>query len=92
MVELSNGKVRRSAEEWRAIFSKYESSGLSRDAFCRREKLSPTSFGNWRRRLEREQRSSGEVEFVELSSGESAAKQCELEVSFPGGVVLRIRG
>ncbi len=89
-----NGKVRRSESEWREIFGRWEQSGLSRGAFCEHEKISKASFDKWKRRL------SGAADpvaspFVELSAprGSSVPSPSlvsgELEVAFPGGVVLR---
>ena len=85
-----NGKVRRSPEEWQRIFERVRSSGLSESAFCRREKISKSSFSKWKRRM-----SSGELEadgFVELAPPKPAirvpTRSGELELRLPGGVVL----
>jgi len=48
---LSDGRVRRTEAEWRAIVERFDSSGLSEDAFCRRAKVSRRSFRQWRERL-----------------------------------------
>jgi hypothetical protein len=45
---------RRSAEKeafWREVFRRQPGSGLSAQAFCRRERLAPASFYAWRRIL-----------------------------------------
>ena len=36
---LADGRVRRTAAEWRVVLEKFEASGLSALAFCRRERL-----------------------------------------------------
>ncbi len=51
MQALSDGRVRRTESEWRAIVSRFESSGLSEADFCRRTKVSRQSFRMWRERL-----------------------------------------
>jgi hypothetical protein len=51
MRALSDGRIRRTESEWRAIVSKFESSGLSESAFCRTAKVSRKSFRIWRERL-----------------------------------------
>ena len=52
MQVLSDGRVRRTETEWRAIVERFDSSGLSEEAFCRRAKLSLRSFRQWRARLD----------------------------------------
>ncbi len=89
----SNGKVRRSREEWRAIFEQFSASGLSMVAFCRREGLAKGTFSKWMHRV-------GESEeplaaFVELSprvaASSSTLEAGEFELVLPGGVRLRWR-
>lgn len=89
----SNGKVRRSEEEWQRILERYRSSGLSMSAFCRREKISKGSFSRWRRRIEAER--SVVPTFVELTTPSApeipASLSGELELRLPGDIVLRWR-
>jgi hypothetical protein len=47
----SSGRVRRTESEWRAIVRKFESSGLSQVAFCRKVGVSRQRFRTWRERL-----------------------------------------
>jgi len=51
MQVLSDGRVRRTEAEWRAIVERFDSSGLSEAAFCRRGKLPLRTFRQWRERL-----------------------------------------
>ena len=51
MQVLSDGRVRRTEPEWRAIVSRFESSGLWEAAFCRKANVSRKSFRIWRERL-----------------------------------------
>lgn len=51
MQVLSDGRVRRTEAEWRAIVERFDSSGLSETAFCRRAKLPLRTFRQWRERL-----------------------------------------
>ena len=39
---------RRSQSKWRSLLAKFEGSGLSVEAFCRREAISAASFYRWR--------------------------------------------
>lgn len=43
--------VRRSAQQWRALFDAYSASGLSAEAFCGEHGLAKSSFRRWHRRL-----------------------------------------
>lgn len=40
--------VQRSEGEWGALLSRFARSGLSVEAFCQREAISPSSFYRWR--------------------------------------------
>lgn len=95
MQVLSDGRVRRTEAEWRAIVSRYEASGLSVSAFCRRSKLARNTFVKWRGRLAAKPSGTREPAFVEwlapVPSDEAAPapRVGEFELELPGGVVLR---
>lgn len=94
MQVLADGRVRRTEAEWRSLFERFEKSGLSLVAFCRRTKLSRNSFLKWRRRLAGAPRPAPAfVEWVAPPSAKAeAVEECgagEFELSLPGGVVLR---
>ena len=100
MRKQADGKVRRSQEEWERIFDRFHSSGLTGAAFCRREKIAKASFEKWKKEIGRQpktlavaptfvewplptdSRSASPMASPALSSG-------ELELSLPGGVVIR---
>ena len=88
---LADGRVRRTETEWRALIERFENSGLSVSAFCRRAKLSRGTFVAWRRRLaEGPSSSPAFVEWVAPASAEpERAGAGEFELQLPGGVVLR---
>ncbi|HEM47626.1 MAG TPA: IS66 family insertion sequence hypothetical protein [Alphaproteobacteria bacterium] len=96
---LSDGRVRRSEAEWRAVLDRYEASGLSESAFCRRAKLPRSSFVKWKRRLAGGARSSPAfVEWLppapapaEPAAERTRAEGGEFELQLPGGVALRWR-
>lgn len=48
---LSDGRVRRTESEWRAIVARFEGSGESEVGFCQKAKLSRKSLRVWRERL-----------------------------------------
>ncbi|MBL8390639.1 MAG: hypothetical protein JNN21_02040 [Candidatus Accumulibacter sp.] len=43
-------RVKRGAEQWRVLLSRFDGSGLSVAEFCAREGISDTSFHRWRGR------------------------------------------
>ncbi len=85
----SSDRVRRSASEWREIVSRFEPSGLTIDAFCRRESVTSSSFHRWRAKL------ASEVgPFVELAvpaPTPTDASPWTVELELPGHIVLRVR-
>jgi hypothetical protein len=94
----ANGKVRRTSSEWDAIFEAYATSGLSESAFCRRKKISKSTFSKWKhRRAQRRKpatRRSSRPGFVEWTPSAKAKPTPEVaagafELSLPGGIVLR---
>ena len=94
---MSEGKrvrVRRPADEWRAILSRFERSGQGHRDFCLAEGLAPSTFASWRRKLGRCGPDGGAVDsalFVELRDGRPAAPAWDAELDLGGGVVLRVR-
>ncbi len=98
MRTLSDGRIRRSEAEWREIFARYEKSGLSELAFCRRSKIARKTFRAWRRRLAAPPRRPAKpraafVEwappFVPRAAEGSSQAGSAFELELPGGVVLR---
>lgn len=91
-------RVRRSEEQWRKLFALFEESGLTREAFCKKNELSLATFDNWRRRV---RAAAAPARFVEvrlpqqnapLQVEEPASLRGDLVVELPYGVVLRFRG
>ena len=86
----SNGYVQRSAAQWGEIIARYRQSGLGSRDFCEAEGLVPRTFEKWERRLRRKETNKGK--FVEISSSPNAHDPWAVEVAFPSGVRLRVRG
>lgn len=81
---------------WQEVIERQQASGQSIVGFCSREGLAPASFHAWKRRLGRFQCKAGRkvtqallpvqvVDAVPIGAG-------KLEVEWPNGVVLRVRG
>ena len=80
------------ASYWREVVSRFESSGLSQSEFSRREGLLKSRLNYWLRKFR--STSPGSSSFVELPSiaSPSGANFSEIELEFPSGLSLRIRG
>ena len=82
----------RSWRQWkepqaREALAAFGRSGLSVEAFCRREGYSPARIRYWRERLGPEPKREP-VSFVPVHLGEPGRRQIEIE---RGGVVVRVR-
>lgn len=86
----SNGQVQRSAARWSEIIARYRQSGLGSRQFCEAEGLVLRTFEKWQRRLRWSETSKGK--FIEVPSPVRANGPWAVEVEFPNGVWLRVRG
>jgi hypothetical protein len=86
----SNGQIQRSAAEWSAIIARYRQSGMGSRQFCEQEGLRLRTFEKWYGRIRRSETSKGK--FVEVKAPEGTAGPWAVEVEFPTGVRLRVRG
>jgi hypothetical protein len=91
---LSDGRQRRSRQEWQGIIARFQRSGQSENAFCTKHELSRKVFRTWRVRLGEEDQS--EAAFVEIPMQTSAIAPMSphleagsFEIQLPGGVTLR---
>lgn len=90
MQVTANGQVQRSAAEWRGIIERYRQSGMGMKEFCVQEGLTLRTFEEWYRRIRRSEPSQGR--FVEVKPRVPAGEPWAVEVEFPNGVRLRVRG
>jgi hypothetical protein len=90
MQVTANGQVQRSAAEWQGIVARYRQSGMGMKEFCAQEGLTLRTFEEWYRRLRRGDTSKGR--FVEVKAPGVPASPWAVEVEFPNGVRLRVRG
>jgi len=85
-------RLRRTADQWRAIVRRFQKSSLTPRDFCKRENLSLTSFDRWHRRLLSEDNQPGFTELqpptFEAGGGRGT---WTVEIDLPGGGSLRIR-
>lgn len=87
-------KIRRSAEEWRAIMADYEASGLSQEAFCVQESLAMSTFSKWRKRLTNTMAdAAASPMFVDLTNltGREQHSAWDIELILGDGMSLHLR-
>ena len=90
MQVTANGQVQRSAVEWSGIIARYRQSGMGRNGFCAQEGVTLRTFEKWYRRQQSLERGKGQ--FVEVKPPVATAGSWAVEVEFPNGVRLRVRG
>jgi len=82
---------KRSVKEWEELIGRQEASGLTEEEFCRREGVTRASLQRWKSRLRYRDRGRSElIDLTEVVEGEGSRWLVELR--FPSGVALRIRG
>ena len=86
----SNGKVRRSEAEWRAICERFAQSRVGPKQFCEREAIALGTFKKWYPRCT--QKGTLSEAFVELVAPPVQREPWAVEVELPSGVRLRLRG
>lgn len=93
-------RPRRGESAWREIVTRHRQSGLSVQAFCRREGISAVSFYGWRSRLKggadeagtgRHRTSApGFIDLGDLGELESRRARFEVRLELGAGMVLSI--
>jgi hypothetical protein len=86
---MSNGKVRRTADEWREILTQWKKSGLRPTEFCRKHELQLSSFQRWQQKLNESSRSD---DFVTVATAPLPTSSWALEITLPNGCKLHFQG
>lgn len=86
MQVFSNGRVRRSPDEWREIVTRFAGSGLSSREYCAQEKINLASFQRWQKRL----LSSSQSDFVDITPNPEGSSSWTVEVELASGTIVRI--
>lgn len=96
--------IHRTTEQWQQIFKQHASSGLQITVFCKQQKLNPSSFYAWRKRLALTNNSfcptltnkpipveEHQDDWVNIVPDKVVPSKCwDMELSLPNGVVLRM--
>ena len=95
-------RIRRNDAQWRAMLSRFSTSGLSVSAFCEREAVSTASFYRWRGLLEQHDNGKGvgvenKSAFVDLGTlgtppiaPNAVATPFDLHLDLGGGLSLHL--
>ena len=93
MKKSKRNYTHRSQDDWKAILTTYENSGLTQEAFCQQNKLSPSTFSKWKKQFS--QNAITPPSFIELPTTESlmtASTYCfELNIALRSGFKLNLR-
>ena len=95
---------RRSAETWRAMVARFAQSGMTEEAFCEGEGVSPKLFHRWRMKrgkatpravVDKPARgapspASNSAGFVDLGSLKDSGSKLEMRLDLGGGVLLHV--
>ena len=84
----SDAATRRRHEHWQELLGRWQASGLSQAAFCRRQDIPVWKLAWWRKRLDRQAEESASL-FVPVGIAPAAASAVELELTLPCGRILR---
>lgn len=89
-------RIRRSAEQWRALIAEQADCGLSQSAFCKRKRLSLSTFTLWKRRLSETASGAGGERrdlstWIDLGSLGTQKPGWDIELDLGDGICLRFR-
>lgn len=89
----SRGSVRRTKEEWRGIFARWEESGVGVAEFCKGQEIALSTFRRWQERLRGSEQRQEFVPLVSVGPSSPANASCwVMEVELPNGAKLRLKG
>lgn len=87
---MADSRARRTKRQWAEIVRRYEAGGSGQREFCSRHGLSLSSLQRWRQRLA-DAPATSFVELVPEREPAANATRWTLEVSLPGGTLLRFQ-
>jgi len=92
---LSDGRIRRTAPEWKEIIDRFGEADLGIAEFCEKEEISRSAFASWKKKLGAVRKKA--PSFVEITGAVKrkssiqplASSQTFFELDLPGGATLR---
>lgn len=88
----SNGDIRRTEGEWRAILARWEESGTSVLEFCKAEKIALSTFRRWQQVLKGSDGRRPQFVPLTVASSITSSPTWTVEVELPNGAKLRFQG
>lgn len=93
---------RRTIEDWKLILAQFHASELTIIEFCKQHKLTVSNFYKWRKHIEqldtrnidlsaKLSSASDDWQAITVNSQLANAKQWDIELTLPGGVMLNMR-
>lgn len=82
-------RKRYTSAERRSLVSRYQKSGLSQAAFCRKNNIAASTFTKWLGQCAKPKGAA--VKFVEFELPTPVETGASLEVVYPDGTLLRLR-
>ena len=92
MSELATTNTRHTAAEMQRHREIQRRSGLSIEAYCKREKLSPSNWWYWRKRLIREKRTVRNISPIPFLHIPPSPPEPRLELTLPNGSRITVSG
>lgn len=86
-------KIRRTQEQWQQLIEGQPKSGLSIKAYCAQHHLTVSGFYQWRKKLNGDSAAvSAPADWLSFNAptSPSSGDEWQIELSLPGGVVLRM--
>ena len=91
-------KVFRSKKQWQALLAEFNTSDLSQDAYCKKRRISLSSFHKWRKYFSSQSTESAfaditaqVTEAVPLSTEHPNNAPWQVELELGHGIILRLR-
>lgn len=95
MTQTASYAKRLSKQQWQAIITEQQKSGMTQSDFCRSKGLGLATFYNWKRKLNSVENTATETspQWVELPvvNQPSPQQAWDIELELPGNVILRMR-
>tara|TARA_B100000745_G_C19817566_1_gene269846 strand:- start:169 stop:438 length:270 start_codon:yes stop_codon:yes gene_type:complete len=80
----------RSAAQWQALIEGQAASGLNVSDYCKQQDIAVSGFYTWKKKLAQAEPPTDDWIALPTSAADSPASW-DMELSLPGGVVLRMR-
>ncbi|MDH3993610.1 MAG: hypothetical protein OEV47_11900 [Gammaproteobacteria bacterium] len=90
-------RVKRSRSQWKALLKEFNTSGLSKTAFCKKHRIATSSLYRWQQILSQD---AGDTDFIDVTGPLSITPAApvhgpdnnwQVELELGAGIVLRLR-